>query len=198
MAGSGREAAGDRHEVTTARMNDERQTLQVDFPRRDRSFAPRVRSMKPRLLLVDDDPTVREMIGRVLTEAGHTVMFAANGQAALDFASATEMDLVLLDLNMPVKSGWDTFERLTTENPLLPVIIITARPNQLFPALASGVGALMEKPLDFPKLLETIRILLDEPVEKRLDRLAGKSAELHYIRAPLQPGQRNAQSGTRR
>ena len=154
--------------------------------------------MKPRLLLVDDDPTVREMIGRVLTGAGHSVMLAANGQEALDLASATEVDLVLLDLNMPVKSGWDTFEHLTTENPLLPIIIITARPNQLFPALASGVGALMEKPLDFPKLLETIRILLDEPVEKRLDRLAGKSAELHYIRAQPQPGQRNAQSGTRR
>jgi DNA-binding response OmpR family regulator len=153
--------------------------------------------MKPTLLLVDDDPTVREMIGRVLTEAGHIVMFAANGQAALDLASATEMDLVLLDLNMPVKSGWDTFERLSTENPLLPIIIITARPNQLFPALASGAGALMEKPLDFPRLLETIRLLLDEPVEKRLARISGKAAELHYIRAQQQLGPRNAQSRTR-
>ena len=164
-------------------MNDERQKIQVKLPRRELSFLPGLRFMKPRLLLVDDDPTVREMIGRVLAEAGHIVLPAANGQEALDFASATDVDLVLLDLNMPVKSGWDTFERLTSENPLLPIIIITARPNQLFPALASGVGALMEKPLDFPKLLETIRSLLDEPATKRLERIAGKSADFHYIRA---------------
>ena len=148
--------------------------------------------MKPRLLLVDDDPSVREMIGRVLAEAGYIVLLAANGQEALDFAAATEVDLVLLDLNMPVKNGWDTFERLTTANPLLPIIIITARPNQLFPALASGVGALMEKPLDFPTLLETIRTLLAEPAERRLDRIAGKAAEFHYIRAQPQRGQQKA------
>ncbi len=138
-------------------MNGERQAIQVRFPRRDRSFVPRLEFMKPRLLLVDDDPTVREMIGRVLTEAGYLVLLAANGQEALDFASATEVDLVLLDLNMPVKNGWDTFERLTTENPL-----------------------------DFPTLLETIRTLLDEPAEKRLARIAGKPADFHYIRAQQQ------------
>jgi len=173
-------------------MKDERQAIQVQFPRRDRSFVPRLEFMKPRLLLVDDDPTVREMIGRVLTEAGYIVLLAANGQEALDFAAATEVDLVLLDLNMPVKNGWDTFERLTTANPLLPIIIITARPNQLFPALASGAGALLEKPLDFPTLLETIRTLLDEPAEKRLARIAGKPADFHYIRAQQQLGQRKA------
>jgi DNA-binding response OmpR family regulator len=162
-------------------MNDEIRTIQVKFPRRDRSFVPRLEFMRPKLLLVDDDPTVREMIGRVLTEAGHIVMLAANGQEALDLASATEVDLVLLDLNMPVKGGWDTFERLTTENPLLPIIIITARPNQLFPAVASGVGALMEKPLDFSKLLEAIRALLAESAEQRLTRMAGKPAEFRYI-----------------
>jgi DNA-binding response OmpR family regulator len=173
-------------------MNGERQAIQVRFPRHDRSFVPRLAYMKPRLLLVDDDPTVREMIGRVLTEAGYLVLLAANGQEALELAAATEVDLVLLDLNMPVKNGWDTFERLTTANPLLPIIIITARPNQLFPALASGVGALMEKPLDFPTLLWTICALLDEPAEKRLARFVGKTAEFHYIRAQQQGEQQKA------
>ena len=93
----------------------------------------------------------------------------------------TLFDLVLLDLNMPGKSGWDTFERLTTENPLLAIIIITARPNQLFTAVGAGVGALLEKPLDFPKLLETVTRLLAEPEESRLERIAGKPAEFHYL-----------------
>jgi DNA-binding response OmpR family regulator len=89
--------------------------------------------------------------------------------------------LVLLDLNLPGKNGWDTFERLSTENPSLAVIIITARSNQLFTATGAGVGALLEKPLDFPILLQTIRRLLAEPVESRLARMAGKPADLHYV-----------------
>jgi DNA-binding response OmpR family regulator len=158
-------------------------TIQILFPRREHRFAPSLKTMKRKLLLVDDDPSVRKMLGRLLIAEGYQVLPAANGQEALDLAAATEIDLVLLDLNLPVKNGWDTFERLTSENPIVPIIIITARPNQLFPALAAGVGALMEKPLDFPKLLETIRGLLDEPMEERLARLAGKPAEFHYLPA---------------
>jgi DNA-binding response OmpR family regulator len=160
-------------------------TIQVHFPRRDHRFTVLPKIMRRKLLLVDDDPAVREMLGRVLIEEGYLVLPAANGQEALDLAAATKVDLVLLDLNLPVKNGWDTFACLTTENPLLPILIITARPNQLFPALASGVGALMEKPFDFPKLLETVRALLDEPAEERLARIAGKPAEFHYV--PAQP-----------
>jgi DNA-binding response OmpR family regulator len=88
---------------------------------------------------------------------------------------------VLLDLNMPVKGGWDTFERLTSEDPLLAVIIITARPNQLFTALGAGVGALLEKPLDFPMLLKTVSALLAESAEARLARVAGHHTDFHYL-----------------
>jgi DNA-binding NtrC family response regulator len=83
---------------------------------------------------------------------------------------------------MPVKDGWETFEQLTASQPLMPIILITARPNQLFPALASGVGALLEKPLDFTKLFRTIHELLAEPEEMRLARLAGRSAAFNHVR----------------
>jgi two-component system response regulator HydG len=137
--------------------------------------------MKHKILLVDDDPGVRRMLLRVLEEEGYAVVPAANGIEALELAASRMPDLVLLDLNLPLQNGWDTFERLTTENPLLPVIIITARPNQIFPALAAGAGALMEKPLDLPKLLRTIRDLLAEPAASQLARMAGKAAEFHYL-----------------
>ena len=139
------------------------------------------RILKPKILLVDDDQSVREMLGRLLTEEGYTVLPAGNGDEALEVANTVEVQLVLLDLNLPIKNGWATFEQLIKTHPLLPVIIITARPNQLFPALASGVGALMEKPLDFPKLFQTIHSLLEESAEKRLDRIAGKPAEFRYV-----------------
>jgi two-component system response regulator HydG len=137
--------------------------------------------MMRRLLLVDDDPGVRRMLSRVLEEEGYAVVPAANGIEALELAASRMPDLVLLDLNLPIQNGWDTLERLTTGNPLLPVIIITARPNQIFPALAAGAGALMEKPLDLPKLLRTIGDLLVEPAASRLARMAGKATEFHYL-----------------
>lgn len=136
---------------------------------------------RKKLLLVDDDRSVRQMLTRLLTEENYAVLPAENGTEAFAATAASPMDLALLDLNLPGQSGWDIFERLTTENPLLPIIIITARPNQLFVALAAGAGALLEKPLDFPKLLETIQQLLAEPVETRLARLAGKATDFHYL-----------------
>jgi CheY-like chemotaxis protein len=157
--------------------------------------------MKKTILLVDDDLAVLESLTRVLTGEGYCVVPAHHGQEALDVMAVAEVDLVLLDLNMPVRSGWDTFERLSQEHPLLPVVIVTARPNQLFLARAAGVGALLEKPLDIPELLQTIRDLLDEPAEVRLARLAGKETPFHFSpnkNRPLEPGEAEAALATPR
>jgi len=136
---------------------------------------------KKKILLVDDDHAIRKILLRLLAEEGYSVLPAANGVEALEFAAVARFDLVLLDLNMPHKNGWETFEQLTSADPLLPIIVITARPNQLFPALASGVGALLEKPLDFVRLLETIQNLLKEPPAVRLARMAGRPSIFSYI-----------------
>jgi DNA-binding response OmpR family regulator len=89
--------------------------------------------------------------------------------------------LLLLDLNLPSRSGWDAFERFTALNPLLPVIIITGRDRQYELAEGAGVGALMEKPLDVPLLLKTIADLIAEPAELRLKRLTGREHSLLYF-----------------
>src|SRR6266496_4258697 len=123
-----------------------------------------------RILLVDDDPTVRDSLNDVLQSEGYLVIPAENGQQALDLANKSSVDLVLLDLNMPAKNGWDTFEQLTREHPLIPIIIVTARPNQLFTALNAGAGALLEKPMDIPMLLRTMENLLVETIGQRLAR----------------------------
>ncbi|HZR19856.1 MAG TPA: response regulator [Verrucomicrobiae bacterium] len=133
-----------------------------------------------RLLLVDDDVSVRDSLKDLLVDEGYSVVAAADGQQAVDLAGAQEVALVLLDLNMPIKNGWDTFEQLTREHPLLPIIIITARPNQVFTALSAGAGALLEKPIDIPTLLGAIEKLLAEGPEQRLFRLTGKRADFFY------------------
>ncbi|MDR3377201.1 MAG: response regulator [Verrucomicrobiae bacterium] len=138
---------------------------------------------KPRILLVDDDPAIRQILVRILSEENYLVSSAANGVEALALGGSAPFDLVLLDLNMPVKGGWETFEELTLRDPYLPVILITARPNQFFPALASGAGALLEKPLDFTRLFRTIRSLLAEAEQQRLSRMAGGFPGFSYVPA---------------
>ena len=141
--------------------------------------------MKPMMtkacvLLADDDPAVRASLRQVLEQEGYSVLLATNGDEAIAVAARAPVDLVLLDLNMPKKNGWDAFERLTNNNPLLPIVVITARPNQLFTALAAGVEALLEKPLDIPELLVAIDEALHESPEARLARRAGKKTEFRY------------------
>jgi CheY-like chemotaxis protein len=148
-----------------------------------------------RILVVDDDSSIRQMLGRILKDEGYQVGEAGDGVQALEIVGREPFDLMLLDLNMPIRNGWDTFERLTTEKPLLPVIIITARPNQLFISAAAGVAALMEKPLDFPKLLQTISALLAEDPEIQHARAAGKRAEFYYQPA-VEKGESNENRGS--
>ncbi len=145
---------------------------------------------RSQILVVDDDTSVREMLARVLNGEGYLVSTAADGTSALEIAAAIKIDLVLLDLNMPGKVAGTRSKGFRAENPLLPVIIVTARSNQLFTAMGAGVGALLEKPLHFPKLLQTIQQLLAEPAELRLARMTGR----HPGNFPYVHGQRKEQN----
>ncbi len=136
--------------------------------------------MQKKILLVDDDRAVRESLTRVLEMENYWVLPVPDGVEALKVAASTPLDLVLLDLNLPHKSGWDTFEQLTRDNPFLSVIIITARTGQLTTSLGAGAAALLEKPLDLPELLLAMRNVLAEPPEVRLSRIAGHAENFHY------------------
>ena len=108
-------------------------------------------------------------------------MVGGERKEAQAIAAAIPIDLVLLDLGLPGKDGWETFGNLRQQNPRLAVIIITARTNQRTRAEAAGAGALFEKPLDFTELLKMVRKLLSEPSEHRRDpvtvaNLAAKDA----------------------
>lgn len=140
---------------------------------------------KTKVLLVDDDVSVVAALSGVLRSEGYDVIQAFDGHQALEhFHTVGGADLALLDLNMPVKGGWDAFEQLTAINPLLPIIVITARPGQYPLAAAAGVAALMEKPLDIPLLLATMRKLLAETPDTRLARIAGGNPHTLNLEAP--------------
>ena len=140
--------------------------------------------MKHKVIITDDDPSVRQALGNLLDHEGYQVAMTASGEEALTrLVSEGPFDLMLLDLNMPGHNGWDTFERVTALNPVLPVLLITARSDQQARARAAGVSALAEKPLDLPHLLGTIRDLIAEPPVNRLRRLAGRESSLRHLHA---------------
>ncbi len=135
-------------------------------------------------MILDDDKQIRQSLLKFLQAEGYEVVLAADGQEGLDHFDPSNIDLLLLDLMLPRKSGWDVFERVTSLNPLLPIIIMTGKDKQRELAAAAGVGALMEKPLDVPLLLKTITDLLAEPAESRLKRLAGVERSMRYFPLP--------------
>lgn len=129
---------------------------------------------RKRILLADDDGSVRDSLARLLDLEGFEVIKAVNGRETISLFSSYSPDLVLLDLNMPVEDGWKAFGMISNAHPFVPVIVITARPNQYDRGVAAGVDALMEKPLDLPILLRAIRRLIHEPQKTRFGRLTGR------------------------
>ena len=82
-----------------------------------------------RILVVDDDRTVSDVVARYLDRDGHDVAVVADGLAALDEATSSPPDLVILDLMLPGLSGLEVFRRLREIGPL-PVIMLTARTDE--------------------------------------------------------------------
>ena len=142
--------------------------------------------MKERVLVVDDDASVRSSLRKVLVDAGYEVALAGDSQSAVEQFQGGRVDLLLLDISLPVKNGWEAFERITNEAPVLPIIVTTGQANPHDMAVAAGVGALMDKPLDVTELLNTIQELLVEPVESRLLRLCGCALNTRQA-PPAQP-----------
>src|SRR5437764_870777 len=98
-------------------------SMASDVPKNDpaRLAARRTASgSKGRLLLVDDDASIRESLGQALRSEDYEVILAADGQDAIEKFLKGYIDLVLLDLNVPVKGGWDVFERITALNNVPP------------------------------------------------------------------------------
>ena len=124
-----------------------------------------------RVLIADDDSFVRGSLAVVLESEGFVVDEAENGIKAVTRAIEHSPDLVLLDLNMPHWDGWTAFSQLDRVVSLLPVIVITARPNQYEKAVGLGVDAFMEKPLNIPILVRAIKRLTSEHAHGHVRRI---------------------------
>jgi DNA-binding response OmpR family regulator len=145
--------------------------------------------MKKKILIADDDASVRKALGRVLEEEGYQVILAADGREAVEKFESGPVDLLVLDIGLPVRNGWKTFERITSRAPALPIVIITGKAGPCDLAVATGFGAVMEKPLDVGQLLQTMKDLLGESQETRLHRLCGHDHDARCFRSQSAAGQ---------
>lgn len=119
----------------------------------------------PKVLIVDDDPVVRNLLGQIVGESGYTAEDAEDGLSALNKVERGSYDAVFTDLMMPRMGGIDLLRRLKDIDPDLPVIIITA-----FPTMETGVRALKEGAADFvtkPFRLRDIKLLLNKLISQR-------------------------------
>jgi CheY-like chemotaxis protein len=107
---------------------------------------------RPSVLVVDDDQAIREVIAEVLRDEGYEVRCAENGAQALrEIHCEQPPDLVLLDLMMPVMSGWEVLEELQSNgtHSHIPIVVVSAM-------TAPGAHEHLAKPIDLERLLATV------------------------------------------
>ncbi|MDP3181316.1 MAG: sigma-54 dependent transcriptional regulator [Desulfobaccales bacterium] len=148
------------------------------------------------ILIVDDDPQLRQSFEKLLTAEGHTVRTAASGEAALSQVRAGVPDLVIMDVRMPGMSGLETFQAMHEIEPKLPVIIMTAFGTTETAIEATKLGAFeyVLKPFEIPDILALIgqaleagrfmrsRVELDvAPSAASADAIIGKSKPMQEV-----------------
>jgi len=114
---------------------------------------------KKKVLVVDDQPKVLRFIEIDLKIRGFDVCCAASGEEALAIIKSAPPDILLLDMVMPGKDGFDTIKELRTFSQM-PVIAFSASPGNHAPALQCGANDFMHKPFDPEDMAQKIRSLL--------------------------------------
>lgn len=145
-----------------------------------------------RILVVDDDPTVTNVVRRGLSYDGYKVDTAATGLQALTMARDHTPDLVILDLMLPGIDGFDVLERLRLGDADLPVIMLTALdgPADQVKGLDLGADDYVVKPFRFEVLSARVKALLRRCEQERPD-------VMHFDDLSLDTGTRRAQRGAR-
>ena len=129
---------------------------------------------RPLILLVDDEARFRETSRRLLTRVRYEVILAENGQVALDLLSRNSVDVILLDLKMPVMGGEEFLKTMRPLYPHIPVIIVTGHGSMdvAVDCMTRGAYYFISKPVDPDLLVLTIeRALEKKQLEEQAKRL---------------------------
>jgi DNA-binding response OmpR family regulator len=115
-----------------------------------------------RILIIDDELSLRQTLARVLQHAGFEVTTAENGQQGLDFLETSDYDLVYLDIRMPGLSGSEVLKLIHGRYPTIPVVLFTAQPDlsSAVEAVRSGATDYLVKPLKPDGIIERTQAIL--------------------------------------
>ena len=120
-----------------------------------------------KVMLVDDDKQILDFLTQHFENRGDEVIQAEDGKAAVSMAASEKPDLIVLDMNMPVKTGWEVARELKAEGAPtsgIPIIALTAHKtaDDHDEAHEAGCDAFVEKPIDPERLFETVERILKQ------------------------------------
>jgi signal transduction histidine kinase/ActR/RegA family two-component response regulator len=115
-------------------------------------------SRQARILVIDDEDSVRDVLSRMLKAKGHEVAVASNGEEGIERFRSEPFDLVFTDLGMPKLSGWDVGKTIKTINPKVPIAMITGWGVELDRGKLSesGIDLIVSKPFNFDQVINLV------------------------------------------
>lgn len=127
---------------------------------------------KKKILIVDDEVQIVNVITRLLSEAGYEVRKASGGKEAIEKIAEEQPDLVLLDINMPDMDGFEICRKLRSDpaNDSLPIIMLTGKeePSNIVRALEAGADDYVFKPSGKEELFKKIKSSLSQAEKEEL------------------------------
>lgn len=155
----------------------------------------RTSGTKPKVLVVDDEQTLTDLVSAVLTYEGFDVITAGTGAEAVVKVRNERPDLILLDVQLPDVDGFDVQSRLNSERARVPIIFLTARhmPPDKIRGLTHGADDYVTKPFNVGELVARVRAVLRR---SGLDDI--RSAELRFADLTLDDDSREVRRGDRR
>lgn len=133
-----------------------------------------------RILIAEDESRIAAFVEKGLRAAGFAVTIAADGRAALAEAQTGQYDLMILDIGLPDRNGFEILETLRGEGNQIAVIVLTARDSaaDTVRGLESGANDYMSKPFRFDELLARVRLRLKDSQSEQLGTLQSRGLEL--------------------
>lgn len=127
--------------------------------RREKVIPMQGKHKKARILVIDDEADVRELLRDILSDAGHDVEMAHNGCVGIEMFEKQPYDLVLTDLGMPVMSGWEVAGKIRQMNKCVPIALVTGWNVVLDDAAlhSSGVNLVVHKPFQVDQVLNLVK-----------------------------------------
>jgi len=121
--------------------------------------------MPEKILVIDDDPDICEIVKVNLEGAGYDIYLASDGAAGLEIAKAIKPDLIILDVLMPILDGWQVLERLVKDPGTadIPVVMLTCKgeDSDILRGLDGGAVEYVTKPFYPENLVASVKVLID-------------------------------------